>query len=68
VLDHRAPHVLVRVADIDVRRAGAVRSPSDRARDVRVLDTRDHLDRLTGLDVRADLDDQLGVPVDPIEI
>jgi hypothetical protein len=68
VLDHRAPHVLVRVADIDIGRAGAVRSPSDRARDVRVLDPRDHLDGLTGLDVRADLDDQLGVPIDPSEI
>jgi hypothetical protein len=68
MLDHRAPHVLVRVADIDEGRAGAVRSPSDRARNVRVLDSRDHLDGLPGLDVRADLDDQLGVPVDPVEI
>jgi hypothetical protein len=29
-----------------------------------MLDARDHLDELPGLDVRADLDDELGVPVD----
>ena len=65
LLDHRAPDVLVRVADVDVRGAGAVRGPRHRARDVGVLDPRDHLDELAGLDVRADLDDQLRVPVDP---
>jgi hypothetical protein len=64
VLDHRAPHVLIRVADVDVRRAGAVGGACDRPRDVRVLDARDYLDELPGLDVRADLDDQIGVPVD----
>jgi hypothetical protein len=29
-----------------------------------MLDARDHLDELPGLDVRADLDDEIGVPVD----
>ena len=65
VLDHRAPHMLIRVADIDVRRAGAVRGPCNRSSHVDVLDPRDHLHQLARLNVRADLDDQFGVPVDP---
>jgi hypothetical protein len=30
-----------------------------------MLDPRHHLDELPGLDVRTDLDDELGVPLDP---
>jgi len=64
VLDHCAPDVLVRIADVDVHSAGTIGGPRDRTRDVCVLDSRDHLDELTGLNVCANPDDQLGVPVD----
>jgi hypothetical protein len=33
-----------------------------------MLDACHHLDELARLDIRADLDDQLGVPVDSIEL
>ena len=66
MLDQRTADVLVRVADVDVGRARAIGGTGHRARHVGVLDPRDHLDELAGLDVRADLDDQLGVALDPV--
>ncbi len=63
-LDQCPPDVLVGVVDVDVARTSFVRRSRDRARDGRVLDSRDHLHELSRLHVRADPDCQLGVPGD----
>ena len=64
VLDQRPPHVLVGVEDVDVPRAGPVRGACDGPRDLGVLDAAEHLDELAGLNVRADLNGELGISLD----
>ena len=61
-----APDVVVDVADVDVAGAGGVPGAGERAGERGVLDERGHEDRLAGLDVGADADDQVGVAVDAI--
>ena len=56
----------VAVAGVDVAGAGAVRGARDRARERCVLDARADLDELARLHVRADVDDELGVAVEPV--
>ena len=61
-LDQGAAQVLVAVVDVDIPCSRRVRRARDRARDLGMLDTREHIDQLAGLHVRADADRELGVP------
>ena len=65
-LDHRAPDVLILVADVHERRSGPIRLPCQRAHELGVLDEplEEHL--LPGLNVRADANGQLRVALDPV--
>ena len=55
MLDVRAAHVLVRIEDVDVLRAGLVRLPRDRTDERRMLDERVDAECLPALEVQADL-------------
>ncbi len=66
MLDHRPPHVLVGVAHVDVTGACAVPGPGQRAHELDVLDLRVDEERLPRLEVDADANDQLGVPLEAI--
>jgi hypothetical protein len=58
--------VLVEVVNVDVRRAGAIRLASERARERRMLDEPLDEDLLPRLDVRADPNAQLRVALEPL--
>jgi len=65
-LDHGAADVLILVADVDVARVGPVGGARESACQLGVLEQGVHEERLPGLDVRADPDDQVGIAVDAI--
>jgi hypothetical protein len=54
----------VAVADVDVGGTGAVRLAREGAGELVVLDRREEEDLLTGLDVRADPDDELRIALE----
>jgi len=58
--------VHVVVEDVHVGRAGPVGLAREGAREVVVLDRREEEDLLTGLDVRANADDELRVALETI--
>ena len=64
-LDQRAADVLVAVEHVDVARTRLVGCARHRARDFGMLDAGEHLDELAGLHVRAHVDGQLCVALDP---
>ena len=63
-LDHRPPHVLVFIDDVDVRRAGPIRLARQRANEIGVLDETADEDLLPGLDVGADPHGELRVALE----
>ena len=64
-LDHRLANVGIAVLDGDVRCTCRIGGSREGARQRGVLDVRDHEDRLSLLDVRADAYGQLGVAREP---
>ena len=64
VLDERAAQVVVDVAHVDEPSAGGVACAAEGARERRVFDQGGDEDGLTGLDVRADAGDQVGVAIE----
>ena len=66
VLDHRAAHVLVDVADVDVTGAGLVARAGERACELGMLDLTVDEQRLPGLEVHSDPHDQLRVALQAI--
>ena len=65
-LDPRPPDVLVGIVDVDVAGALLVGDPGDLARQWGVLGQRDHPDDLAFADVRAHLDGEAGVALEPL--
>ena len=61
VLDERAAHVHVDVRDVDEPRTRSVAGLGQFAHERRVVEERVDEERLAGLDVRADADDQVGI-------
>ena len=66
VLDQGAAHVRVGVTDVDVSRTRAVGGARNGADERRMLDVAGDLDELAGLNVRADVDGQLGEAVESV--
>ena len=66
MLDPGVASVLVDVVDVDVARAVLVGDPRDRAHQRRVLDEPVDQDGLALADVRAHLDGEAGVPLEPL--
>src|SRR5215212_4083583 len=56
----------IAVAHVDEARTRAVRREGDRAGERRVLDEPHHVDDLTRLDIRADADGELGIPLEAL--
>jgi hypothetical protein len=66
VFEHRPPHVLVGVEDVDAPRTCLVRGPRNGPRERRMLDVARDVEVLAGAQVEADADGELRVPAQEV--